>query len=93
MDCYQCQVEGLCGNPLHLAELHVNALILTIVKVSALASFLPGFKFFCSVFNHLKKVINAKTKTVNLIMEGILQQLTLCHIFILHKLAFAMRVI
>lgn len=48
MNCYQCQVEGLCGKPFHLAELHVNALILTIVgeQVSAFASFLPGFNFF-----------------------------------------------
>lgn len=46
-DCYQCQVEGLCGKPFHLAELHVNALILTVVgvQVSALACFLPGFNF------------------------------------------------
>lgn len=42
---YQYQVEGLCGKPFHLAELHVNALILTTVgvQVSGLASFLPGF--------------------------------------------------
>lgn len=46
-NCYQCQVEGLCGKRFCLAQLHVNALTLTIVgvQVSTLASFLPGFNF------------------------------------------------
>lgn len=49
VNCYQCQVEGLCGKPFHLAELHVSVMILTTVgvQVSALTSFcfLPGFNF------------------------------------------------
>lgn len=33
INCYQWQVEGFCGKTFHLAELHMNSMILTILGV------------------------------------------------------------